>query len=193
MAILLPLCSLRTAPHFIPLHSVGPSQAALRECIPPWKTLCPTLLRTDAREELTELLSRLPLPTGIPIIPVLFWTFVARFALSLALPLPTTKGGIQTYGRQGRQSLLPYFSPESGCGLRVISPARKGESLSCLWGVCLPLEHAEVEALEAIKSSSAATLVLGDNSDVHHIALGPIGLLNHACSEHANIKPVSGP
>ena len=196
LALLLPLsCAPRGSR--VSLHSFGPTQAALRESIPSWARVRRLVSRDCNPAELSALLAaQFDLPRGVPLIVDVFWGFVARFAHSLAIPTSSDVAAMlspQALTRPGRMSLSPYYSAHSGFGLKVSGPASAGSQLDCLWGECLPLEEDHFAILDGLKTASSLSIVLGDGSEVRHLALGPLALLNHSCTTHCNVVPESGP
>jgi len=192
LAVLLPLS--RAPPtSIISLHSFGATLTALKSSVPPWNTLLPVLQERGGIQRTAATLSaRFPL-SNLPVVPSKFWKFVSRFVGSLGLPRRGGQGSSSSpYTCPGPQGLLPTYSPDSGLSLKLMSQGRAGDPLPCLWGECVLLSSQALAVIERAHSASALSLVRGDNSDAHNLALGPIAFLNHACADHCNVRPVRG-
>ena len=145
--------------------------------------------------ELEELL----LPVTMPDIKLnnsAFWSFIANFLLAIQIPSAGPRYELPSAYQlrmKKRRSLKVTHSKGMGFGLITTTFREAGSPIPHLWGDLIPLSRQDQNTILQLNKAGSRTLVCGDNSEVLHLLLGPISLINESCPAHANLLPDKDP
>lgn len=181
----------KTQPQLIRTHSPQQYRDAILDSSPSYPEIV-NLLRSveDSATLAAEMGTLFSLPSFVTHTEE-FWTFVAEFIRVFKLPpAPLKKGeSLAALLSKQRNHLKATFSQQCGLGLVTTMHHAAGSPIPHLWGDISPLSGHALNVITQLNLASARSLVKGDDSVVSNILLGPISLINEACSEHTNLVP----
>jgi hypothetical protein len=185
MAFLAPAAALEVSN--VATHTSGSGRDAILDVIPTFQDLCLFLnqhrpgrgVLNSTHRFADQLAEAFVTPSWVDA--PAFWGFAAHFLLSFQVPRKTQHGTVVFTDKRGH---LRASSSKMGLGVCTGTSTPKGRVVKRLWGSLFALSAEDVLIFKKIWGASTHSIVQGE-SDVQHLLLGPLALVNSRCAAHS--------